>query len=323
MRPELERRLAVLVEPLERAVLDGIREFEADPQRVRVELGLVPVFADERPLVGLAGLIDWRSSGRLSAVLRSGFFRGAAGEQLLMPGERRWPVDRLVLLGLGPRAEFNDRRARELGSRVVAIAAGLSTASVLVALPGTSIERSLVELAFASLLDAIERAELEQGQEIVTTPSDRVDARAEAEPENPSTAGKDAIPSEGEGADPVQAQADPDAKPDAQAEAMVGDRGGEGQPDTSEREPEREGGSEADTAGAEAEIKLAAKVEEPIEGRPALESQQQEPLGSANSPVPRWNPRWWVVVDEALVARLRRVRSGPPKAARGGPSLDT
>src|SRR5690606_19534990 len=74
VRPELERRLAVLVEPLERAVLDGVREFEADPGRTRVELGLVPVFADERPLVGLAGLIDWRSSGRLSAVLRSGFF---------------------------------------------------------------------------------------------------------------------------------------------------------------------------------------------------------------------------------------------------------
>jgi hypothetical protein len=206
VRPELERRLSVLVEPLERAVLDGVRELESEADRRRVELGVVPVFVDERPLLGLAGLLDWRSSGRLSAILRSGFFTGTALEQLLTPGERRWPIDRLVLVGIGARAEFDDTHARRLGSRCIEIATGLAAANVLIALPTGLIDRGVVEVVFDSLLGAIEQ-------------QDRAN----------------------------------------------------------------------DSDGT------------------ALESQS----------------RWWVVADEAVVARLRRVRSGPPKAARGGPSLYT
>jgi hypothetical protein len=204
MRPELERRLAVLVEPLERAVLDGVRELESEADRRRVELGLVPVFVDERPLIGLGGLLDWRSSGRLSAILRSDFFTGSPNEQLLTPGERRWPIDRLVLVGIGARADFDDTHARRLGSRCIEIATGLAAETVLIALPTGPIDRGLVEVVFDSLLGAIERA------------SDET----------------------------------------------------------------------------------------------ALESQSDD-------------TRWWVVADQAVVARLRRVRSGPPKAARGGPSLYT
>jgi hypothetical protein len=218
VRPELERRLSVLVEPLERAVLDGVRELESEADRRRVELGVVPVFVDERPLIGLAGLLDWRSSGRLSAILRSGFFTGSAVEQLLTPGERRWPIDRLVLVGIGARAEFDDTHARRLGSRCIEIATGLAPATVLIALPTGLSDRGLVEVVFDSLLGAIERVEQDRASDLSSRP--------------------------GHGADSDET---------------------------------------------------------------ALESQS----------------RWWVVADEAVVARLRRVRSGPPKAARGGPSLYT
>jgi hypothetical protein len=234
VRPELERRLAVLVEPLERAVLDGVRELEADPDRTRVELGIVPVFVDERPLLGLGGLLDWRSSGRLSAILRSGFFTGATGEQLLTLGERRWPIDRLVLVGLGARADFDEAAARRFASRCVEIATGLTAEAVLIALPTGPIDRGLVEIAFDSLLGAIERA-----------------------------------------LGPARLHAAP--SPD---------------------EPRAE--APADEA--------------------ALQSQPSEPTEAA---LGRSEPRWWVVADEAVVARLRRVRSGPPRAARGGPSLYT
>src|SRR6266446_3210351 len=39
----------------------------------------------ERPLTGLAGLVDWRLSGRLSRLIRAGLVIGAAGEALLTP----------------------------------------------------------------------------------------------------------------------------------------------------------------------------------------------------------------------------------------------
>ena len=42
--------------------------------------------ADERPLVGLSGLCDWRLSGGLSRMLRGGLVKGEDGEALLTPG---------------------------------------------------------------------------------------------------------------------------------------------------------------------------------------------------------------------------------------------
>src|SRR5690606_33409830 len=108
--------------------------------------------------------------------------------------------------------------------------------------------------------------------------------------------GKDAIPSEREGAEPLEGQADPVQTP-PKAELDPGD----GQPEAGK---------------AEHEGQAAVEVEEPREAPPALESQGPEPLVEAKRVVPRLvarvDPRWWVVVDETLVARLRRVRSGPP-----------
>jgi hypothetical protein len=292
VRSDRERRLAVLVEPLERAILDGVREFETEPDRIRVELGLVPVFLDERPLLGLAGYIDWRTSGRLSAVLRSGFFTGAVGEQLLMPGERRIPVDRLVLVGAGGRAEFDEARARELAVRCMEIATGLSAATVLFALPlvtDAAISRELVEIGFEALLEQIER------------PSDTLSEDASGE-----RGASDAEPSpvEGEEIDAERPDDDPadPSNPALESQQVSMIRG----PETSEA-----GVSEA--AVSEAGDSEAGRVaQEPI-----------DPQSGAGEASRHAAPRWWVVADEAVVVRLRRVRSGPPRAARGGPNLYT
>jgi hypothetical protein len=88
----------------------ALREDGARP----LVLGL-PFFQDERPLRGAAGLCDWRLGGRLSRLLGaegSARVAGGLGEQLLMPGGRRLPWERIVLYGLGPSARFDDRVAR-------------------------------------------------------------------------------------------------------------------------------------------------------------------------------------------------------------------
>ncbi|MCA9680940.1 MAG: hypothetical protein KC457_01995 [Myxococcales bacterium] len=148
----------VLVESLERAVLDGVRALEGGPDRVRVDLGLLPVFADERPLLGLAGLVDCHSSGRLSALLRAGLFSGTAGEQLLTLGDRRLPVERLVLLGLGEREHFDGEQAKLAAERMVAVAVGLQADGVLIALPSREIERRVAEELFEALIVAVKEA---------------------------------------------------------------------------------------------------------------------------------------------------------------------
>src|SRR5437763_6446190 len=59
------------------------------------------IASDERPLTGLAGLADWRLSGRLSRLLRSGVLSGEAGEAVLTPPGVRLPFQKLFLFGIG------------------------------------------------------------------------------------------------------------------------------------------------------------------------------------------------------------------------------
>lgn len=89
---------------------------------------LLPIFADERPLRGAAGLCDWRLCGRLSRLIKADRVAGARGESLMMPPGRRLRWRRLVLFGLGPSKDYGEDRFRRdvRWIRKVAADAGLS-----------------------------------------------------------------------------------------------------------------------------------------------------------------------------------------------------
>jgi hypothetical protein len=247
--------MIVRVEPLVRALLDGVQEPRdatgratgepAGVDRTRVDLGVVPVFSDERPLLGLAGLIDWRGSGCLSSIVRSGFCSSEFGEQIqrgeqvLLPCDRRLPVDRLVLVGLGPREHYDEARARAVAEQSVRVALGLGSPTVLIALPSHGKDRTLTEVAFQSLISTIHEQEREQEQE-------RQQEQARERPDS------------------------------SEGEANEGDPG---------------------------LIEPAPDSHDLVDIKPGV--------------------RWWVAADEAVVARLRRVLSGPPRATRGGAGLHT
>lgn len=148
------RQADIAVAPLSRALLEGVDDGSGGPRR-RVDLAVLPFFEDERPLQGLAGLVDWRTGGSLSALLREGFCRGAAGETVLLPGRRTLPMERLVLLGLGPSRAFDRAAAEAAGERLVAVVEGLRPADVLVAMPGRAPERAVVEAVFDGLTRAL------------------------------------------------------------------------------------------------------------------------------------------------------------------------
>ncbi|MCM2277557.1 MAG: hypothetical protein NDJ89_05725 [Oligoflexia bacterium] len=64
--------------------------------------GLVVTFHEnERPLQGLAGLMDWRFQGALSRNLRSGAITGAPGECAYFPFTRHGITYHLILAGAG------------------------------------------------------------------------------------------------------------------------------------------------------------------------------------------------------------------------------
>lgn len=62
---------------------------------------LLLVRPDERPLQGLAGLVDWRFLGGLTRILKKELFEGRAGESLLTISGRKLPVQRIFVYGLG------------------------------------------------------------------------------------------------------------------------------------------------------------------------------------------------------------------------------
>jgi Cytosol aminopeptidase family, N-terminal domain len=101
-----------------------------------VELCACSIWSDERPVRGFAGLIDWRLGGRISGLLKSGFFRGELGEALLVPGKPHVPFEKVLLIGLGPRSAFGEDRFREGVLHIATALERMRVRRAVVELPG-------------------------------------------------------------------------------------------------------------------------------------------------------------------------------------------
>ncbi len=120
-----------------------------------VELCACTIWSDVRPVRGFAGLLDWRLGGRLSALLRSGFVTGEAGETLLVPGKPHVPFEKVLVAGLGPRAAFGDAVFRSAVTHVARALAGLRVRRAVVELPGRAEGMVEPEQALAMLLECL------------------------------------------------------------------------------------------------------------------------------------------------------------------------
>ena len=109
------------------------------------------IAADERPLTGLAGLTDWRLSGRLSRLLRQGVLTGAAGEAVLTPPGTRLGFRKLFVFGLGPLEQGEAGLAERLGEALRKLAqAGVHEAAMQ--LPA----RLSIEAGIRTLVDELQ-----------------------------------------------------------------------------------------------------------------------------------------------------------------------
>jgi hypothetical protein len=120
-----------------------------------VELAACTFWLDERPMRGLAGLLDWRLAGRLSALLASGFVRGDEGEALLVPGKPHLPFEKALLVGLGPRAAFDEGVFKRAVTRLARTLEGLRVRKAVVELPGRGVGAIDPERAIAAALECL------------------------------------------------------------------------------------------------------------------------------------------------------------------------
>ncbi len=74
---------------------------------------VLPVFKDDRPLRGAAGLADWRLCGRLSRLVKSNRASAEAGETMMLPPGRRLKFQRILWFGLGDAKGYSDERYRK------------------------------------------------------------------------------------------------------------------------------------------------------------------------------------------------------------------
>jgi hypothetical protein len=86
---------------------------EMSPDRALFEgkvQGLVATcYQNERPLSGLAGLLDWRFQGAISNCLRIGAFSGEPGECVYLPVTRNERTYHLILAGCGYTSAHGSR----------------------------------------------------------------------------------------------------------------------------------------------------------------------------------------------------------------------
>lgn len=146
----------IRVEALERDILGGVPDPTGETERVVPDVGLVPLFSDERPLTGWAGYLDWRWCGRLSSLVREGMCTGEMGEAVLVPGQPSLAVERVVVVGLGESEAFDEEVAQEAGRTLVRVARRLLAADVALSLPTSMLPRSATETLFGALVTALE-----------------------------------------------------------------------------------------------------------------------------------------------------------------------
>jgi len=135
-------------------VLPELRALDDNPADVLV-LG---TFADERPLEGVTGLVDWRLCGAISSWKLSGLVSGAYGEQLVYPTRGRMSHPTLLLLGLGTRAEHRSDRAFAIARQAIAAAGGLGAASLTIGLLGLGELASPLERTGTKLMAILREA---------------------------------------------------------------------------------------------------------------------------------------------------------------------
>jgi hypothetical protein len=74
---------------------------------------VLPVFKDDRPLRGAAGLVDWRLCGKLSRLLRDQRASADAGETMMLPPGRRLQFTRILWFGLGDAKGYSEERFKK------------------------------------------------------------------------------------------------------------------------------------------------------------------------------------------------------------------
>lgn len=133
---------------------------DGNPDKAPCGTLAVGMFEGERPPKGEAGWVDWRLGGALSRAILAGKMDGAAGSFVLIPA-KKLPCQRVLVVGLGPHAQFKSRDLANALDAVLEKTAGLHDTDLAVAIPGTKpfpLPRNAAEVVGERLLHSLAAA---------------------------------------------------------------------------------------------------------------------------------------------------------------------
>ena len=103
-----------------------------DLKNLAAEALIVGFYEDVRPLKGVAGELDWLLCGSLSALLLSKKLSGSLGDVALVTSQGKVPVQKIFMVGLGPRNGMTPATLRSAArnAATAAVGAGVSSAAI-------------------------------------------------------------------------------------------------------------------------------------------------------------------------------------------------
>jgi len=103
-----------------------------DIKKLSTEALIVGFHEDVRPLKGFAGELDWLFCGSLSALILANKLRGSLGETALLTSRGKVDVQKIFMVGLGPRNGINWTTLRSVARNAAssAVGAGVRSAAI-------------------------------------------------------------------------------------------------------------------------------------------------------------------------------------------------
>ena len=103
-----------------------------DIKELAIEALIVGFYEDVRPLKGFAGELDWLFCGSLSALILTKKLRGSLGDVALVTSQGKVAVQKIFMVGLGPRTGMNQTTLRSAArsAAVSAVGAGVRSAAI-------------------------------------------------------------------------------------------------------------------------------------------------------------------------------------------------
>jgi hypothetical protein len=138
------------------------------------------MWSDERPMRGLVGLLDWRLAGRVSRLAREKFTKGDVGDVLCVQGRPRLPYEKVIVIGAGERAKFDEDAFRTAVGTLIRTLEGLNVQRAVVELPGRGGDRIPPERAAEIVLDAVRDSEAHDAWWLVERPEAQAKIAARA-----------------------------------------------------------------------------------------------------------------------------------------------